>query len=317
MYCEAGFVADGEVSLLGAHIASALVCTGGQFSNPKGTALSADGLTVDAGMYCDTDFVADGEVSLLGAHIGGDLACTGGQFSNPNGSALDLERATVSGPLHMDSAKFQGILDLTAAKTSSYYDNRESWPQKLRLDGFVYDAIEDVSAKKQDFVKERLEWLRRNEQGYSPQLYEQLAAVYRRAGQDGGVRVLISKQRRRSAQGTRVGKIWGLLLDCTVGYGYRTWLAGLWLIGLLALGTYLFGNVYRGDLTPASKTNVPSPFQPFYYTLDLLLSVVSLHVRDAWVATGYAQLLSVIYIVLCWVLASAVVLSLTGLLKRD
>src|SRR5712691_527482 len=39
-----------------------------------------------------------------------------------------------------------------------------------------YDAIDGASAK------ERLEWLRRNEQGYVPQIYEQLAAVYRRSG---------------------------------------------------------------------------------------------------------------------------------------
>ena len=175
MFCREGFSATGEVRLLGAHIGGQLDCTGGHFSNPDGDALSADGLTVDGSMFCDVGFVATGEVRLLGAHIGGQLVCTGGQFSNPKGLALNLGRATVSGPLHMESAVLQGILDLTAAKTSSYHDNRASWPQKLRLDGFVYDAIEGASAK------ERLEWLRRNENGYSPQIYDQLAAVYRRS----------------------------------------------------------------------------------------------------------------------------------------
>ena len=102
-----------------------------------------------------------------------------------------------------------------------------------------------------------------------------------------------------------------------MGYGYRTWLAALWLVGFLILGTWLFGSVYRGDLTPASKTTVPPPFQPFFYTLDLLLPVVSLHVRDAWIAQGAAQVWSVIFIIVGWILATAVVLSLTGLLKRD
>ena len=261
---------------------------------------------------CGKGFEATGEVHLTGAHIGGTLDCTGGQFSNAGGSALNLRRASVSGPLRLESAVLEGILDLTAAKTSSYQDNQESWPQTLRLDGFVYDAIEGAPAK------ERLQWLRRNEKGYSPQIYDQLASVYRRTGHDEDARrVLIAKQRRRSAEGNRVGKIWGWLLYLTVGYGYRTWLAALWLIGLLILGTWLFGSVYRGELTPTNKPDVQPPFQPFFYTLDLLLPVVSLHVRDAWIAQDAAQVWSVIFIIVGWILATAVVLSLTGLLKRD
>ena len=212
----------------------------------------------------------------------------------------------------MESSVLEGILDLTATKTSSYHDNRSSWPKLLLLDRFVYNAIEGAS------VKERLEWLRRNESGYSPQIYEQLATVYRRAGHDDDARrVLIAKQRDRSAEGNIAGRIWGWLLDGLVGYGYRTWLAGLWLIGFLILGTWLFGSVYRNELTPANKPDVQLPFQPFLYTLDLLLPVVSLHIRDAWIAHDAALWWSVAFIIVGWILATAVVLSLTGLLKRD
>jgi hypothetical protein len=312
MYCGEGFSATGEVRLLGAHIGSQLFCTGGQFSNPGGSALNADRLTVEGGMVCRQGFSATGKVSLSGAHISGQFDCTGGQFANPGGSALNLKIATVSGPLRMESVVLQGILDLTGAKTSSYQDNPTTSLQKLRLDGFVYDAIEGATAK------ERLEWLRRNEKGYSPQIYDQLASVYRRTGHDEDARrILIAKQRRRSAEGNLAGRMWGWLLDATVGYGYRTWLAALWLIGFLILGTWLFGSVYRGELTPANKPDVQPPFQPFFYTLDLLLPVVSLHVRDAWIAQGAAQVWSVIFIIVGWILASAVVLSLTGFLKRD
>ncbi len=312
MFCSEGFSATGEVNLLSAHISGQLNCTRGQFSNPGGSALNADGLTVDQDMFCSEGFSATGEVRLPGAHIGGMLYCEGGQFSNSDGSVLTLTRAIVSGPLRMRSAVLQGRLDLTAAKTSSYHDNQTFWPQKLRLDGFVYDAIEGATAK------ERLQWLRRNEKGYSPQIYDQLASVYRRTGHDEDARrILIAKQRRRSAAGNLAGKMWGWLLYLTVGYGYRTWLAALWLIGFLILGTWLFGSVYRGELTPANKPDVQPPFQPFFYTLDLLLPVVSLHVRDAWIAHDAAQVWSAIFIIVGWILATAVVLSLTGLLKRD
>jgi hypothetical protein len=263
-------------------------------------------------MFCGEGFSANGEVSLSSANIGGQLDCTKGQLYNPGGLALNLWVATVNGQLFMVSAALQGILDLGAAKTSSYYDNPEFWPEKLRLDGFVYNAIEGATAK------ERLEWLRRNESGYLPQIYDQLAAVYRRTGQDDDARlILIAKQRRRFAQRNLVWRVGGYVLDGLVGYGYRTWLAGLWLIGFLILGTWLFGSVYRGDLTPANKPDVQPAFQPFLYTLDLLLPVISLHVRDAWIVHGAAQWWSVVFIIVGWILATAVVLSLTGLLKRD
>ncbi len=311
--CGEEFSAKGEVRLLKAHIGGQLICSGCQFENPDGFALSADGLTVDGGMFFREGFSAKGEVRLPGAHISGVLNCSGGQFENPNPnrSALCLERVTVSGPLFMVSAKLHGILNLTAVKTSKYYDDKESWPQKLQLDGFIYDAIEGTSAK------ERLEWLRRNKKGYSPQIYEQLAAVYHRAGSDGDARrVLIEKQRQRTAGGNLGSKGWGYLLDGLVGYGYRTWLALVWVAGLLVLGTVLFGYFYPGDLIAANKATAP-PFQPFLYTLDLLLPVASLHQRDGWVAHGVAQWCSVFFIIMGWILATAVVASLTGLVKRD
>jgi hypothetical protein len=73
----------------------------------------------------------------------------------------------------------------------------------------------------------------------------------------------------------------------------------------------------RGELTPANNPDVQPAFQPFLYIFDLLLPVVSLHVRDAWVAHGAAQVWSVLFIIVGWILATAVVLSPTGLLKRD
>ena len=77
----------------------------------------------------------------------------------------------------------------------------------------------------------------RNPRGYSPQPYEQLAAVYRRAGRDQDARtVAIAKQRARRRTLSLPGRLWSLLLDGLVGYGYRTWVAGLWLGGVMAGG---------------------------------------------------------------------------------
>lgn len=311
--CNEGFSVSEGIDLTDAHIGGQLSCSGGKFSHPEGDALSANGLTVDGDMFCGQGFVATGAVDLRAAHIGGQLSCRGGQFSHPGNLALSLESAAVDGPLYMETAVLEGIFDLTAAKARSYHDERTSWPQTLRLNGFAYEAISDTST-----AKERLEWLRRNESGYSPQIYEQLAAVYHRTGKDEDARyILIAKQRRRFAKGNLAHKFWGFLLDWTVGYGYRTWLALVWVAGLLVLGTVLFGYISADDLIPANKTVSPSPFQPFLYTLDLLLPVASLHQRDGWVAHGAALWWSVFFILMGWILATAIALSLTGLLKRD
>jgi hypothetical protein len=57
----------------------------------------------------------------------------------------------------------------------------------------------------------------------------------------------------------------------------------VWVIVFWIVGIFLFNNAYHlGDLTPANKSNgVQPPFQPALYTLDLLLPVVNLHIRDA------------------------------------
>jgi hypothetical protein len=314
LFCSDGFSAAGEVRLVRARIGGQFNCTRGQFSNSGGDALCADGFSVEGGMFCGDGFSAAGKVRLIDAHVGGQFDCTGGRFSNPDGVALDLERAALSGPLVMQRVVVIGDLALNNAQVSGYYDDRESWPETLRLNGFVYQVI---AARPTVTAKERLDWLGRNAGGFAPQIYEQLASVYRRAGRDEDARrVAIAKQRARRAQLGLSGKAWSSLLRWTIGYGYRTWQAGLWLLGLWVTGSLIFGLVIPDQLTAAKIADQP-PFQPILYTLDVLLPVVDLHQRDAWVAHGLAQWISALFTLIGWVLTTAVVLSLTGVLKRD
>jgi hypothetical protein len=157
-----------------------------------------------------------------------------------------------------------------------------------------------------------------NEAGFSPQPYEQLATVYRRTGRDDAARkVLIAKQRRRRGQLNRPGRLWNILLYWTVGYGYRTWQAGLWLLLLLTVGTAIFTVSYPSDFRATTAEKVQPAFQPFLYAVDVLLPVLNLHQRDAWTATGPMEWLVAAFTVLGWILGTAAVLSLTGILKRS
>lgn len=61
-------------------------------------------------------------------------------------------------------------------------ENEGGWPPtgKLRLTGFVYEGL----GPQQGTLDQRLAWIRRQLPDYSPQPYEQLAAVCRTAGRE-------------------------------------------------------------------------------------------------------------------------------------
>jgi hypothetical protein len=96
-----GFVAEGEVVLLGAKIGGNLEADGGTFKNRNRDALSADGIKVDGGVHLRSGFSAEGTVRLPGATIGGNLDMYGGTFKNSNGYALFAVGAKIGGNVFM------------------------------------------------------------------------------------------------------------------------------------------------------------------------------------------------------------------------
>ena len=113
LFLDGGFMAHGEVRLLGARIGSDLICKGGRFRNAwqqnspdSGNALSADGASVAGSVFLGENFIAEGEVRLLGAQIGRQLDCAGGTFKNaiPDGKALLAERATINGSVFLSQS---------------------------------------------------------------------------------------------------------------------------------------------------------------------------------------------------------------------
>ena len=315
MFCGDGFTATGEVRLLGAHIGGQLGLSGGTLTNPGGRALTADSLTVDQGVFCQ-GFAATGEVRLAGAHIGGTLSLSGATLTNPDGTALNLQRLRADLLLLRDLTEPPEPADFAGAQVSALHDEPASWPRLAVLDGFVYDALSERSPVS---ARQRLGWLTRNSLGYSPQPYEQLAAVYRRAGRDQDARtVAIAKQRARRRTLGLPGRLWGLLLDGLVGYGYRTWLAGVWLLGLWLVGWAVFEHAHaHHELVLAKPGEVHLGFQGAVYALDTLLPVVDLRQQAIWIPRGGAQWWAWASILAGWVLTTAVVAALTGLLKRD
>jgi hypothetical protein len=202
-----------------------------------------------------------------------------------------------------------GRIDLTNAKVGVFDDHQEGWPSTLWLRGFVYDTFknEDIS------TRARLQWLKRNPGRFSPQLYDQLAATYSRAGDDTAARkVAIAKQWHRRPALSPLNWLW----YATVGYGYRTWLAAIWLAGLIGLGTCIFSSAYPAHMIALSTH--PPAFHAAAYTLDLLLPVVGLGQKSAWQPLGSSYLYwSWAMTGAGWVLTTALIAGLTGILNRS
>ena len=160
----------------------------------------------------------------------------------------------------------------------------------------------------------RLQWL--HARTFSPEPYTQLIALYRRAGHD--------KDARRAAHAREVrrwrAKRWtarpaGWLLRWVVGYGYRPFLALVWFAALVAVGRLVFEHSFdAGDL--AAKTGAQE-FRATLYTLDRLLPLVNLGIRDAFVPSGGAQWWAGGYTLVGWGLSITVLAGINAAVRRD
>src|SRR4029079_6765524 len=91
----------------------------------------------------------------------------------------------------------------------------------------------------------RLSWLKQVIPDYAPGPYDQMAAAYRRAGDEAASeRVLMEMQSRHCAEAGVAGRIWGVLQRWTVGFGYQPWLAVCWLVlARLLRGLWVLGQL--------------------------------------------------------------------------
>ncbi|MFE0021067.1 hypothetical protein [Amycolatopsis sp. NPDC059021] len=298
------FVAEGEVDLTDSKVGGRLSCTTGQFTH-RGRALVADRVIVRQSAEFREGFRADGTVSLRGAQITGDLDFTRAELTGSHEQALVLKGVVVGRTLTLRfKERPTGEVDLCRAQVWHLDDRGTDWPESVRLYDFVYGTLPQDEAGVPT-VAERLAWLKRNHR-YMPQVYAQLASVYRTAGlDDEAIKVAVAGEtvRRASRKGPlgRFLRLVGGLSRWTVQYGYRPLQVLWWLLALQFAGTVAF-TVFSGvhQLTPrkdATGTN------EFLYTLDLLVPVVNLKQRDLWIASGAAVWVSSAFVVAGWALA--------------
>ena len=237
----------GSVRLQNAEIGATLDCTGAQLEHPRlrpdGTArpsLDARAATIGKDMICAEGFTAAGGVRVRRMEARKSVQfvdATLGTTSTPGiRYALNAYGLVTAEFVLRPAAAPAGRVGLAQAQVGTFADSAPLWEAVggIDLDGFDYQKMNDTHVID---IQTRLHWLQQVMPDYVAGPYEQLAAAYRRAGDEElSERVLMARQSRHYAEAGLVGRIWGALQRWTVGFGYQPWLAVCWLVLFAVLG---------------------------------------------------------------------------------
>ncbi|MGH3625455.1 MAG: oxidoreductase, partial [Sciscionella sp.] len=299
--------------------------------------LDARAITIGRDLTCAAGrdaFSAHGEIRMYRASVGRQANFAGAELgSDLADTALNAYGANIQDLLVRFGRAPRGRISLRHAYCAALTDSAAFWEATggVDLEDFRYDALaEPVPLWDDKQVIRRLTWLRQAmSQQYSPGPYDQLAAMFRATGSDEHAStVLIRKQRHRYealADGYRVlwpgVWLWSLVQRLMVGYGYRPTRALVWLLLLLVFGTLWFGllpddcalhhannaNLVVSDGRCAlSSDDKEVVWNPFLYTLDLLVPIVDFGNKNRWHMAGADQWISATIIAMGWILASTV-----------
>jgi hypothetical protein len=293
-------------------------------------------------------FSSAGEVRMVRATIGRQLTFAGAELGvdGQGHNALNAFGAQTQELALTLGRPAQGRITLRQMRCTSLGDNEALWQATggVDLDSFRYDSLTVAIDLADDAaVVRRLQWLRAAEGDiYRPGPYDQLAAMLRSVGnEEHADTVMIEKQRRRYvalARGFRVlgpfVACWSWLQRSMVGYGYRPSRALGWLFLLLVIGTLWFW-LYPAHCVPVTGAGGdPASFanyrfcpltnqddhlvwNPFLFTLDLLIPIVDFGNKSRWALTGASQWFAAGLIAAGWILATTVAAGVTRMLRRQ
>lgn len=313
-----GFTASGAVVLNGADITGDLCLSGAQLTGTDhdGNALAADGMKVGAAVLLDQGFTAAGTVSLNSARAD-QLVLSPAKLAGASEITFNFTatEAQIAGPLRWaPDGQFSGGVNLEDAKVGELEDiwtptgvqAHGYWPSggRLRLSGFTYGGLGEAS------LQQRLQWIRSQYEGGKPaafaaQPYEQLADMYRQAGQDTEAReVAIARRRdlRKFGNLNWYRRFGNWFLDKTIRYGYQTWRAALGLAAVFAVFLVLsIAGQHRHVIVPLGDVKGLNPvptatqctsdypcFYPFGYTVDTVIPIINVHQADHWGPDAHA-----------------------------
>jgi hypothetical protein len=302
-----GLRARGELNLRTIRVGQRILLTGSKLVNPGGTACRLSRSNIAADLFCD-DMSAVGQIRLAGAVVGGSVYFKNAQIRSPGSRALDAAGLHARELSLRTARPIDGVVDLSHAQFEIIKDDPALWPTELSLEGTTYQALEPSLP-----ARDRLQWLDRDPRGHEPRAYEQLAAYYSSLGQPVQARsVMYARERQGAKAKPPLARIWSLLQDVTVGYGYQPWRALAWLVALLAAGTITFALAPP----PPLQASAAPHFIPAIYSLDLLLPVVNLGQKNAFNPSGAEQWLTYLLMAAGWILVTTIAAGAARVLSR-
>lgn len=212
---------------------------------------------------------------------------------------------------------------LDSCKVGVLADSMTSWPTdaSIDLDGFQYQRLASEIP-----MRERLRWLRQATPAFSPQPYDQLASCFLMNGHENEARNVRVEATRRSYQSGNPGKrAWGALQDVILGFGYRPSRA-LFFFVILWIGAalwFLFGagrcdrpGATTQALCPIRRDEHPT-WDPWLYSLDLLIPVLDLGQEKSWDPTGLSKGVMYVLVFGGWILVTTILAAVSRALRRS
>ncbi|WTW94401.1 oxidoreductase [Streptomycetaceae bacterium NBC_01309] len=315
------FHAFGTVSLRSARIGGRATFYRAHIDAEPGTnargqrhfAFDGAGLVVEQTLHFSDNFTATGSIRINDSRFGDALVIDEAAILRDPDEELVLWRVTARTLSLVLTAEPAGEIRLSGGQFGALTDIPTTWPGagRFSIGGMTYTVLRSTSPMS---LPQRLRWLAHATPNYEPQPYEQLATAYRASGQDEEARsVLLAKQRRNRETLRLPGRIWGHIQDAAIGYGYRPARALAWLAALIAVGTVAFA-IDRP--TPVKADEAPH-WNAFFYTVDLLIPVVTVGQESAWNPAGWAQWVAYTLVLLGWALAGAAAAGATRVLNRQ
>lgn len=300
----------GEVNLRGAEVGEQLLLKSARLSTPGGDACRLTRARVAGDIDC-TALTMEGQLRMPAVSVGRRVILDRARFAQaqPGKPVVNLKSLRAE-ELVLRFASVDGRVDLRLATVDVLRDDPETWAKEMNFDGLTYRVLDPYLS-----AEERLGWLEREEKGYQPRAYEQLAACYNGIGHPTHAREVRYESERLAHHGKGlVARAWDAFLNITVGYGYKQLRALGWFVGLWGIGAIVF-SLNRPAPLRGGGTSAPH-FNGIVYPLDLMLPVANLGQKDAFNPAGPEQWLAYFLTVAGWVLATTVAAGAARVLRR-
>jgi hypothetical protein len=291
----------GELLLADARIGADVALGGGRFINGGGWAIRATNLHAGGSLTLKIDesgyaphgqkTVIEGAAAFERAQIGGAFAWLNLELRGPGpdsakGGVFSFVDTQIAGPVQARGlvTHHEARIDASGARCAALVDDvKTGWGAdgaRLNLEGFDYGRI-DASDRR---WRERLAWLKRSGERFSPQPFSHLAKVYARAGRrEDARRILLAQRDQRTlvASSGPITWLFSSLFGLIAGYGLAPLRVLRALALFLAIGIAgVFAMNGQGALVTPDGRQCGGAVEPALYAVDVALPMIDLGQRS-------------------------------------